>query len=66
MFVYICRCFTMEKLYTVSEAADIFNVSRTTVQRWLDKGHIKYVQIGSGWRRIPDSEISKLMGELKT
>jgi len=52
----------MNKLYTVSEVAELLDVNKVTVQRWLDKGKIKYVQIGNGWRRVPDSEIERIMG----
>jgi excisionase family DNA binding protein len=50
--------------YTVSEVAEIFNVHRTTVHYWINKGHIrKVVQVGDGWKRIPQSEIDRLMGD---
>jgi excisionase family DNA binding protein len=53
-----------ERTYTVSEVADIFNVHRTTVHYWINQGHIKkVVQIGAGWKRIPESEIKRLRGD---
>lgn len=53
----------MEKLYTVSEVADLLYVNKQTVQRWLEKGKIKYIQIGNGWRRVPESEIERILGD---
>lgn len=53
----------MNDYYTVSEAAELLGVNKVTIQRNLSKGNIKYVQIGNGWRRIPESEIKRILGE---
>lgn len=38
-----------EKLYTASEVAAIFNVSRQAVYKWLEKGRFAHtVEVGSG------------------
>lgn len=52
----------MNKYYTVSEAANRLGVNKVTVQRWLSDGKINYIQIGTGWRRIPQSEIDRVLG----
>lgn len=50
----------MTQYYTVSKAASKLGVSVDTVQRWLKNGDINYVQVGAGWRRIPQSEIDRV------
>jgi excisionase family DNA binding protein len=52
----------MTKLYTVSQAANELDVNKQTVQRWLSKGSVKFVQVSGGWRRIPEKEIKRLLG----
>ena len=34
------------KLFTVSEAANFFNCSRSTVHRWINNGDLDYVKVG--------------------
>lgn len=51
-----------EKLYTASEAADMLQVHVNTVKNWHKDGKIKGVQVGTGWIRIPDSEITRILG----
>jgi len=52
----------MSNYYTVSEASNLLGVSVDTVQRWLKNGDINYIQVGdTGWRRIPQSEIDRVL-----
>jgi len=44
----------------VSEAASILACSDRTMRRWIAKGVIASVKIG-GARRVPESEISRLL-----
>ena len=53
----------MKSMYNISEAAALLGVNKQTVQRWLSSGSVKFVQVGNGWRRIPESEIKRLLGE---
>ena len=49
------------KLYTISEVAEIFRVTRSTVQSWTDAGKLKYIRIPSGKRRITQSEVDRFL-----
>ncbi len=53
----------MEKLYRVKEAAEILGVHPKTLQRWAREGKIRVVKTVGGIRRIPESEIRKLLGK---
>ena len=48
------------KMYTTTEAAKIFGVTRKTVLNWIDKGIIKAVQPLREYR-ISEEEIERLM-----
>ena len=50
----------MEKLYTVNEVMEIFQVSESTVRRWLSQGKMNYIKI-IGNTRITKEEIERLM-----
>ena len=54
----------MEKLYKLSEVAEMLRVSKTTIYRFLYKGKLKGFKTGeagqSEWR-IPESTIEKFM-----
>lgn len=50
---------SMEKLYTPSEVAELFQVTQYTIREWLKDGTLTGVKIGSRWR-IPQSSIEKL------
>jgi excisionase family DNA binding protein len=45
--------------YSISEWADITNVSRPTIYRQMDSGALRFVQI-RGVRRIPATELTWL------
>ena len=53
----------MEKLYPMHEAMRILGVSLKTLQRWDKAGKIKIVRTPGGRRRVPESEIRRLLGE---
>jgi excisionase family DNA binding protein len=49
-------------VYTVDEACSVLRISRATVYTLMKNQQLRYFQIGSR-RRIPASEISRLVGE---
>ncbi|MEM3852776.1 MAG: IS607 family transposase [Conexivisphaerales archaeon] len=49
----------MEKLYTISE--DILHL--TTLRIWDKQGKIKCIRLSNRYRRIPESEINRIMGK---
>ena len=51
-----------EKLYTVKQASEILGVHPKTIQKWDREGKIKTVRTPGGRRRIPESEIKRLLG----
>ncbi|WP_428912457.1 IS607 family transposase [Niallia sp. Krafla_26] len=53
----------MEKLYRLSEVARILAVSTRTIQRWDVAGKIKCIRTPNGKRRIPESEIQRILGK---
>jgi len=52
----------MEKLYTMKEASEILGVHIRTLQKWDREGKIRCVRTVSGKRRVPESEIKRLLG----
>ncbi len=53
----------MEKLYRIKEVAELLGVHPKTVQRWAREGKIRVVYTVGGRRRIPESELKRLLGE---
>ena len=53
-----------QELRSVGYAAEQFQVSTGTVRNWMAKGYVKAVSLPSGVRRIPDSEINRLLAEM--
>jgi len=51
-----------ERLYRLKEASEILGVHPRTIQRWDKKGIIRVVRTPNGRRRIPESEIKRLLG----
>jgi putative resolvase len=51
----------MEKLYTLKEAKKLLGVTTRTIQRWDKQGKIRVVRTVGG-RRIPESEIKRILG----
>ena len=52
-------------MYTVSEVADKFAVSRQTVLKWIAKGKIKAIKVDKVYR-IPKEEINKIINKEET
>jgi len=55
----------MEKLYRVSELAELIGVSRVTVVKWIRSGRISAYNI-NGYYYIPESEVEKLLRGVST
>ena len=52
----------MERLYTLKEAKRVLGVTTKTIQRWDKEGKIRVVRTVGGRRRIPESEIKRILG----
>lgn len=53
----------IEIKYTLSEAANLLGVHPDTVRRWDNTGKIRSIRVSGGWRRFPESEIKRVLGE---
>lgn len=51
-----------EKLYTIKEAKKLLGVTTWTIQQWDRQGKIRCVRTLGGRRRIPESEIKRILG----
>jgi excisionase family DNA binding protein len=49
------------KLLSVGEAAKQLQISSGTVRNWIAKGYIAGVRLPSGHRKVPESEVTKLL-----
>lgn len=49
---------------TVGEAAEQLGVTPSTVRNWIEKGYIHAVRLPSGHRRIAQTELERLLGEI--
>jgi excisionase family DNA binding protein len=49
------------RLYRISEASTILGVHPNTIRRWERQEKIKTIRVGKGHRRIPESEISRIL-----
>lgn len=54
----------MEKLLTPKEASKLLGVSTRTIQRWDKQGLIKVVRTPKGRRRIPLSEVKRILSQV--
>jgi putative resolvase len=52
---------TDERLYTLKEAKKLLGVATRTIQRWDGEGRIRVARTIGG-RRIPESEIKRILG----
>jgi len=52
----------MEKLYTMKEASEMLGVHIRTLQKWDEEGKIHCVRTVGGKRRVPESEIKRILG----
>ena len=53
----------MEKYINAREASEIVGVSLKTIQRWNNSGNLKCIRTPTAFRKIPYSEIQKILGE---
>ena len=53
----------IEQLYTVREVSKMLKISTNTLRQWLHRGKLKGVLVGDKARRIPESEIKKLLDD---
>jgi excisionase family DNA binding protein len=51
----------VDKLNTIKEAAERLSLAEITIRKWISNDKIKSVKLG-GSRRIPESEIQRLIG----
>ena len=52
----------MDRLYTMKEASKLLGVTVRTIQRWDKQGKIRCVRTVGGKRRVPESEIKRILG----
>ena len=52
-------------LLTTGEAADRLGVTVSTVKRWVDAGEVRAERTVGGHRRIPQSEVERLLAEAR-
>ncbi|MEM2729505.1 MAG: IS607 family transposase [Candidatus Korarchaeum sp.] len=51
-----------ERLYTIKEAKKLLGVTTWTIQQWDRQGKIRCVRTVGGRRRVPESEIKRILG----
>ena len=51
-------------LLNVSDVAKALFVSRPTIYDWIKKGKIKSITLPNGIKKIPESEVKKILGGL--
>lgn len=54
---------TAPELLTVPEVADRLRVSDETIHRWCRDGHLDYVRLPSGLKRIRRSDLEACLDE---
>ena len=52
----------LERLYTMKEASKLLGVHIRTIQKWDKEGKIRCVRTVGGKRRVPESEIKRILG----
>ena len=52
----------MEKLYTLRDACDIMQIDPGTLRKWDREGKIRCVRLQNNFRRVPESEINRILG----
>ena len=52
---------TGSRLLSVGDAAEQLQISPGTVRNWIDKGYIAGVRLPSGHRKVPESEVTRLL-----
>lgn len=54
-----------EKLYSISEAADVLSYSQAYIRNMIGNGDIKAVKVSNWWVRIPETEVNRLLDRQK-
>ena len=52
----------MEKLYTIRDACEILQLNPNTLRKWDREGKIRCVRLSNNFRRVPESEINRILG----
>ena len=52
----------MEKLYTLRDACEILQIDPTTLRKWDREGKIRCARLSNNFRRVPESEINRILG----
>lgn len=50
-----------ERLYSIVEVAELWGVSRDTIERLLSRGELRYIAVGPRRRRIPSSALAEYL-----
>jgi len=53
----------MEKHYTLQKAAELLGVTTQTLRNWDNAGKIRAIRTPGNQRRIPESEIARILGD---
>ncbi len=56
---------TFEKYYKPKEVCELLRIDRRTLWKWIKGGKIRVIKLPSGRHRIPESEIKRILGEVK-
>lgn len=51
----------LSEAVTVGKAAKEFGVTAATVRNWIAKGYIRAIKLPSGQRRIPETELGRVL-----
>ena len=52
----------MGKLYTIRDACKILQLNPNTLRKWDREGKIKCIRPSNNFRRVPESEINRILG----
>jgi putative resolvase len=52
----------VERLVRLEQAAQLLGVHAGTLRRWGEQGKIRLVRTPGGWRKVPESELQRLLG----
>lgn len=49
------------KLYTIKQVAEIMQVDRSTVSRWIKTGQLKHIKINDRNKRISEEQLNAFL-----